>query len=399
MKTTEFTPTLNATLAKKVLLYSSDFESGRTVLQQIKETNEHFVESVEDSNELVEEIARTTPHLLIVILPAEPAWLLNVLAGIDDLFPDLPVCLVAGDLSQEDNPWRQDLAESLSQPIKPEVPRPYAEDSRIVLHDESLRALWRGKLNRPQQVEGWEKTCAHQEARFVLQLQTARKNHDAAKNYFECLRTQQAGLNQEIAYRLPHGSYKALSWARELAAKWLALLAHYIPDAELQFLPRAGTPGPAVDYVHHDVPIDSVYAATLMLCSTVKASVGEAIKELVTTKFDRHDDNALFATSLKLYGMAKFLEQVGTAQIELMDAWLDPSIVNRAGDREVPRGEHRNAGIYRDFYDLPYIVVSPEPLDSILKGFHAGTTYVKERPFLPSFAEFRRISRQNPTGK
>jgi hypothetical protein len=132
-----------------------------------------------------------------------------------------------------------------------------------------------------------------------------------------------------------------------------------------------------------------------MLCSTVKASVGEAIKELVTTKFDRHDDNALFATSLKLYGMAKFLEQVGTAQIELMDAWLDPSIVNRAGDREVPRGEHRNAGIYRDFYDLPYIVVSPEPLDSILKGFHAGTTYVEERRFLPSFAEFRRLSRRS----
>jgi hypothetical protein len=256
MKTIEPTPTLNATLAKKVLLYSPDFESGRTVLQKIKETNEHFVETVEDSNELVEEIARTTPHLLVAILPAEPGFQALVLVEINELFPDLPVCLVAGDLSQEDNPWRQDLAEALAQPIKPEVPRPYAEDSRIVLHDESLRALWTGKLNRPQQVEGWEKTCAHQEARFVLQLQTAQKNHGAAKNYFECLRAQQAGLDQEIAYRLPHGSYKALSWSRELVAKWLALLAHYVPDAELQFLPRAGTPGPAIDYVHHDVPIE-----------------------------------------------------------------------------------------------------------------------------------------------
>jgi hypothetical protein len=40
-----------------------------------------------------------------------------------------------------------------------------------------------------------------------------------------------------------------------------------------------------------------------------------------------------------------------------------------------------------------------KPLDSILKGFHAGTTYVEERRFLASFAEFRRLSREKPTGK
>jgi hypothetical protein len=399
MKTIESTPTLNATLTKKVLLYSSDFESGRTVLQKIKETNEHFVETVEDGNELVEEIARTTPHLLVAILPAEPGFQALVQVGINELFPNLPICYVAGDLSQAENSWQQDLAEALAQPIHPEVPRSYAEGNRNVVHDESLQDLWKGKLNRPEQVEGWEKTCAHQEARFVLQLQTAQRNHAAAKNYFECLRAQQAGLDQEIAYRLPHGSYKALSWSRDLAAKWLALLAHYVPDVELQFLPQAGTPGPTIDYVHHDMRIEGVYAATLILCSGLKASVAEAIKELVTTRFDQQDENTLFATSLKLYGTAKFLEQVGTAQIELMEAWLDPTVVDRAGDREVPRGEHRNAGIYRDFYDLTFIVASPEPLDSILKGFHAGTTYVEERRFLPTFAEFRRIGREKPTGK
>jgi len=35
--------------------------------------------------------------------------------------------------------------------------------------------------------------------------------------------------------------------------------------------------------------------------------------------------------------MAKMLEQVGKVQIELMDAWLDPTIVDRAGDQNVPR--------------------------------------------------------------
>lgn len=135
------------------------------------------------------------------------------------------------------------------------------------------------------------------------------------------------------------------------------------------------------------------YAAALVILSTVKPTIANAIKELVTARFAQQDDDALLDLSLKLYGMSKFLEQVGRAQIELMDAWLDPAIVDRSEDRTVPRGESRNAGIFRDFYDLTFIVLSPEPLASILRGFHAGTTYVEERQFLPSFAEFRRLCR------
>jgi hypothetical protein len=171
------------------------------------------------------------------------------------------------------------------------------------------------------------------------------------------------------------------------------LLAHYIPDVELQHLPRAGTPGPEIDFVHHDTPMEGVYAASLMILAKVKPTMIECIQPLVTTRFDGQDDNALLATSLQLYGMAKFLQQVGTAQIELMDAWLDPAIVNRGEDPEISRGEHRNAGIYRDFHDLGFIINSPEPLTSVLTGFHAGTTYVEQEQYLPSFAEFRRLAR------
>lgn len=224
-----------------------------------------------------------------------------------------------------------------------------------------------------------------------MQLQTARKNHQAAKKYYLSLLAQQAGLDQEIAYRLVHGSYKALSWSRDLACKWLALLAHYIPDTDLEYLPKAGTPGPAVDFVHHDTPQESVYAATLMMLFKVNPTMIEAIIQLVAARFEGQDSDALLALSLKLYGMAKLLQQVGTAQIELMDAWLDPTIVDRADDVNIPRGEHRHAGIYRDFYDLGFIIASPEPLTSILKGFHNGTTYVQQERFLPSFVEFRRL--------
>jgi hypothetical protein len=373
----------------KIVLFSTDFNSTHLLMQEIKKSEHLVMETIDDPNWLIHEINRTTPHLLVAHAPEN----LVPLDKVRVLFPDLPVCLLRGNLTVEQTDWRHTLQEALGQPIQSPVPRPYADDTRFVCHDESLQGFWKGKLNRPEQKQRWEDICSNQEARFVLQLQTGRKNHAAAKRYFECLLAQQTGLDQELAYRLAHGSYKALSWSRDLAVKWLALLAHYVPDAELEYLPIPGTPGPAMDFVHHDMPAEGMYAAALVVLSTVKPSVAGAIQELATARFDGQDEHALLALSLKLYGMAKFLGQVGGAQIELMDAWLDPAIVGRSESRDTPRGESRNAGLFRDFYDLTFIVHSPEPLASILKGFHAGTTYVEERRYLPSFAEFRRLCR------
>lgn len=377
----------------KVIIFATDFASTHQLMLEIKKTDHLVMETVDEPDQLIHEVARTTPHRLVFHTPSRSATGHLILEQLRVLFPDLQVCSLSGDLSVEQAVWQSALQEFLDQPIKPPIPRPYVEDTRYVCHDSSLQQFWKGKLNRPEPKEGWEAICSNQEARFVLQLQTARKNHSEAKHYFECLAMQQAGLDQELAYRLAHGSYKALSWSRDLATKWLALLAHYVPDAELEYLPLAGTPGTAIDFVHQDMPVEGMYAVTLVILSKVKPTIQNAIKELVTTRFHQQDDDTLLDLSLKLYGMAKMLEQVGRAQIELMDAWIDPAIVNCAEDRNIPRGESRNAGIFRDFYDLTFIVLSPEPLASILRGFHAGTTYVEERKYLPSFAEFRRLYR------
>lgn len=187
-----------------------------------------------------------------------------------------------------------------------------------------------------------------------------------------------------------HGSYKALSWSRDLAAKWVGLLAHYSSGVELEYLPSPVTPGPIVDFVHHEITSESMYAIALVIGSKVKPTVEKKLWELTCAKFENQDDDSLLDLSLKLYGAARFLEQVGRAQIKLMDSWLDPAVAREApSDRESPRGVERNAGIYRDFWNLNFIVNSPEPLQAILKGFHAGTTFVEGRRSLPPFAELR----------
>ena len=381
------------THSKKVLLFAVDDECGQMLIREIKKSDHLVVETVNDLGELIHEIAKTTPHLIVAHMPDKSAPPTLIPDFVHAFVPTLPVCLAWGDLSQNPSVWQEGLREILSRPIKPEVPRPYAEGPRYIIHDESLRMLSKGKLNHPKREVGWEKVCSGQESRFVMQLLAGRKNHEAAKHYFNCLTLQQEGLDQELAYRLVHGSYKALSWSRDLACKWLALLAHYIPDTDLEHLPKAGTPGPAIDFVHHDAPLEGVYAATLLILHKIKPALVEAIKQSITARFDGQDDDTLLATSLHLYGMAKMLQQVGAAQIELMNAWLDSSVIKCADDAEIPRSEHRNAGIYRDFYDLGFVINSPEPLNSILKEFHDGTTYFQQERFAPSFAEFRRLYR------
>jgi hypothetical protein len=374
----------------KILLFaSSGGITSHLIAEEIERAGHVLVTIVEEPNLLIHEIARTTPHLLVLDVFADA--LSGQMDQVRMLFPNLPVFSIIGALSDGPAEWQPALRQFLSQPIKPEAPRPYADDIRVVCHEKSLITYWEGKLNRPKQEDGWEQRCSTQEARYVLQLQAGRKNHEAAKRYYECLLAQQAGLDQELGYRIVHGSYKALSWSRDLAVKWLALLAHYVPDVELEYLPIAGTPGPSIDYVHHYLSLEGMYAAALIMHAGVQPSVDHAIKDLVAASFEGQDAQTLLGISVKLYGIAQLLQQVGKAQIELMDAWLDPGILDRAEDHDLLRSERRNAGIYRDFYGLNYIVHYPAPLALTLRGFHAGTTYVPDQRRFPTFADFRRL--------
>src|ERR1700678_3884212 len=180
----------------KVIIFAADFASIHQLMLEIKKTDHLVVETVDEPDQLIQTIARTTPHRLVFHTPSISATGHLILEQLSVLFPDLQVCSLSGDLSLEQAVWQPALQEFLAQPVQPQAPRAYAEETRLVYHDTSLEAFWKGKLNRPERKEGWEATCSNQEARFLLQLQTGRKNHPAAKRYFECLTVQQVGLDQ-----------------------------------------------------------------------------------------------------------------------------------------------------------------------------------------------------------
>jgi hypothetical protein len=100
--------------------------------------------------------------------------------------------------------------------------------------------------------------------------QRYRSAHSLPRNvrlqgYLAHLSAQQSGLDEELYYRISHGSYKGLSWARDLAVRWLSLFAQYVLEVEPEYLPLPTTPGPTVDYVHYHLSPEALYAVTVML--------------------------------------------------------------------------------------------------------------------------------------
>ena len=368
----------------KVLLFCPDSSTAASIAQAIEAAGHVITDIVLCLAMLEVAIIRDIPQLLFAVdIPNNATW------DFESSFPDLMVCATA---SKAD--WRAALQDRLAVPCRPYTPRRYADGTRRIFHDESLRAYSKGKLHRPHNDPGWEKECQRQEAAFLLQLHSGSRNHGAAQRYLACLMEQEPDLEQEICYRTCHTSYKGLCWARDLAARYCAVLAHYIFGVELDYLPSPHAASPSSDYVHQQPSLWSIYAVVVVAAGHPRTTSSQEVSKLLHTCFSGQTDEQLVQISTELFGLASLLRIVAVQQVRLMDWWLDPVQVRFADT--LPRSTHRAAGIFREFWGMDYIIHSPAPLNSLLQGYHAGTTHLVEYPIIaPSFREVSNVAKNH----
>jgi hypothetical protein len=116
----------------KIIIFAADFASTHQLMLEIKKSDHLVLETVDEPDQLVHVIARTTPHLLVAHASAESEAGQFIQGQVRILFPHLNICLLSGDLSTEQDRWQPALQEVLAHPIRPPTPRPYAEDARLV---------------------------------------------------------------------------------------------------------------------------------------------------------------------------------------------------------------------------------------------------------------------------
>lgn len=277
---------------------------------------------------------------------------------------------------------------------------PYADEQRFIFHDEAYQKFASTqKLHVPRRNPGWEAVASDQECRFLIQLQTAKfeDHHQRAKQYYATLRRFDRGLTREVSYRLAHGSYKIV-WLREQIARWLTVLAHYIPDVEIEHCPGARNSSPRVDFIYYEMPPIFNYAVCSVLAFGIRASVADQIKDAVSWKFEGQPESQLITTGCLLFGINAYLAQVAQAQVWSMSHFLAPeSSCQQVNPHS--RNLRRTLGIFFEFWGWEHLWNSDEGIREITRKFHSGETRVDRPsgvPMAPTFTQFRQIMAEKP---
>ena len=333
---------------------------------------------------ILEEIARCTPHLVAFAEERVDADTEAVLAFVAAKFQSLALVRLPFVPGDREVPyyWTDLLMKQLRVPVAPWVPVPYGDEVRLVFHDPQFHYFSQGDKIRAGSY-GIERQCA---GLFRL-LDGAKLNHLRAKAYLTAIEASLPGLESELAYRNVHRSYKGLSWSRELVTKFVAVVVHYIPGVEVDYLPPPAPIHPSVDYVHYDQPMEARYALDALCQMQIHHAVAELLISSSQWIFTGQKGITLLAEQCQLFGLAGFMHQIAKAHIAVMNRWLIPA--NATAEEDLSREEHRQMGVVRDFWAWGCIFETPDMLPHLLRAYHDGSWKPEfVYPYFPSYAEF-----------
>ena len=368
----------------KILLIAPDTRRRVTLIRWLRKQGAVIVGAKALTGiHILEEIARSTPHLVAFAEEKVDADTEAVLAFIAERFRSLALVRLPFVPGQKEVPhhWTDLLRKQLRVPVAPWVPVSYGDEVRLVFHDPQFNHFSKGDKIRAGSVD-MERQCA---GLFCL-LDGAKRNHDRAKAYLAAVEASLPGLKAELAYRMAHRSYKGLSWSRELVSKFVAVIVHYIPGVQVEYLPSPA-PVPSIDYVHYDQPLEARYA----LDALCRMQIHQAVEELLISSaqwiFTGQSGITLLAEQCQLFGLAGFMHQVAQAHIAIMDRWLNPPAAGN--EEDLSREVHRQLGIVRDFWDWGSIFESEGMLSHLIRAYHDGNWRpMYAYPAIATYAEF-----------
>ena len=369
----------------KLLLISPENRRRKKLIHWLRRHNVIIVGATTlNGIQILEAIARSTPHLVVFIEERIDADTEAVLAFVAANFRSVALVrlpFVSGD-REVPHHWIDLLRKQLRRPLAPWVPMPYGAEMRLVFHDSDFNHFSRGDKIRAGSV-GIERQCA---GLFCL-LDGAKRNHVRAKSYLAAIEASLAGLEPELTYRMVHRSYKALIWSRSLVTKFVAAIAHYVPGVQVDYLPFPAPVHSSLDYVHYEQPLEDRYALDALCRMDIHQSVAELLISSSQWIFTGQNGVVLVAEQCQLYGLARFMHQVAQAHIATVDRWLE--LPGAGAEEGLTREAHRQQGIVRDFWAWGSIFESPGMLSHLLRAYHDGPWKPGfDYPIIPTYADF-----------
>ena len=378
----------------KIVVIHPDARVRESLVKWLEEQNHAVLEAESQIVSWPASLAEHEPDL--VLLPKGQEDNVELIMARSS-FPDCQFLFLRADDEDQEPLLRQ--AEEAYENRRMES-RGYAEERRIIIHDEAYRVYAaEGKLHRPKQEPGWEKVATQQEIHFVLQLQAgAAGGHERAKRYLSVLRRSHRHLLQESAYRLGHQSYK-ISWLREELGRWLTVLCHYLPGADLAACPPPQNASKEFVFLHHEMPPTYLYPLICVLRYGIQPQLSKLLIKATSWRYTGQPPDELAEIGAILFGLNAYLAQIAQAQIWSMNQFLDADSEFHL-QHGVDRGLHRAIGAYLEFWGWHYLLGMGNNLGTITSSVLTGETRVESRDgthIVPSFKEFREAMRQPPT--
>jgi hypothetical protein len=334
--------------------------------------------------QILEQIAKLSPHFIIFSEEEVNSDTEAVLTFIEEKFETVSLIRLPPVPGSSDVPsiWGDLLLQKIKNPKPLYLPHAYANESRLVFHDPAF-----DNFSSHQKITSGSSPVDYQCAKLFRLLDGGKANHAHAKAYLTAIEESEPGLETEICYRMVHRSYKALSWTRDLAAKYISAAVHYVPSIERQFLPPPNPVHKSIDYVSYYQSDEGHYALSSLCQMRINPSVAELLVSSAQWVFSGQAGVTLLAEQAQLFGLAALLRQVVKSHVTLMEHWLDPS---RGIDEEVSRETHRHEGVFRDFWDLGSIFERRDTLAKLLQAYHSKSWKPDFAfPPLPTYSEFR----------
>ncbi len=338
--------------------------------------------STSDFERATSAIFRTRPHAILVCGNSGESFVRRASEFIS-LLPDQRLVLhQPGDsteiLEQQLAKIRQQVTKTKQAPIA---------DQRLLLFDSAYNGLLEGrKLNTAKPEHS---VLLSEQDKLLTLLEQALAHQQEASFYRNEIRQWAPDETREIAYRMMHGSFKALAYAQEQVGRWLGVLAHYIPGVDLCYLPSPGDAIHGVRWVFHGSSPESRYAFESTKELGFIECLCEPIRALLSQTFAHGEDALMAHASLALMGSSALLQDVAEAHLSAIDRYLAGDMEKLLQDVQ-ERSVRREHQIFCEFWNLPLLREYPQLLAKTIDDFHRGrrtATKVSAPSFLTILAE------------
>ena len=205
-----------------------------------------------------------------------------------------------------------EIVEALSKPWKPP---PSTSFDR-----QTPRLSWWGE-GWPDSTEKLRVSAVKNDEAFLQALlHGARLNHDKTKEWAEAFGPFYEAVVAEVTYRLPHGSWKTLSYLQNTSLRLCGAISLYLPQVFETCLP---TPlHPRINFISRTPPEHLQAGAKAILANAVNPTAGGMLETLLRAPTDSEIGDGLDEHAQRLLGVMIYLHSTLQAHLAAFDGFL-----------------------------------------------------------------------------